>query len=218
MPFDVNDSPILLGRLAREPHAPELAADASHLLRRYAREVVAEFELCPHLRSLDDGLGAVCVVLDRALDPAVTARAVRAIGRKVVHVVFPLAAVEASVFERFGNAVAEHLGTADPRLVHATFHPEMKGGDENAGRIVGLLRRSPDPFVQLIPDGIQQGGTTLFGAAAAADSYLESTYRRLRGPLLAQLADRQAALRDERRRRYARYVDHLGPFAWYGAG
>ena len=216
MPVDANDSPILLGSLAREPDAPELAADASYLIHRYASEVVAPFELCPHLRGVDEGLGALCIVLDRVLDPAAIAGAVRATGSKVVHVVFPLVGVEASVFERFGNAVAEHLGTADPRLVHATFHPEMEGGDEYASRIVGLVRRSPDPLVQFIPHGIQQGGTTIFGAPPATATYLESTYRRVRGPLLAQIIDRQVALHDERRLRYAKYGDRLGPFTWYG--
>jgi hypothetical protein len=206
--------PILVGRLAQDPMALELARAAAVLAERYAREVVQAFELCPHLGDVANGLGAVCVVLDDELDAAVAARAVRASGRKVAHVVFPLATLDSLPFERFANSVADWLrADGGSPLVHATFHPEMIGGTEYAARLVGILRRSPDPLVQLIPI-LPKPDVSLFGATGQPGSFLERTYQRLNGELLARVMARQEVLRAERRRRYARFADHFGPFAW----
>jgi hypothetical protein len=212
MRSEIDTDPIVLGALACRPGARELAAEVARLLHRYAVEVVARFGLCPHLRDFASGIGALCIVLDRELDAAVAARAVRATGRRVAHAVFPLARVDATQFERFGNAVADWLvADGGPRLVHATFHPDMVGGTEYPARLVGILRRSPDPFVQFIPAGIQQTGTTIAGGPPAHPEQLELTYRRLRGELLDHLVARQAELHAERRRIHARFPELCEP-------
>ena len=203
--------PIVVGALARAPGAEAFAAEVAHLLHRYAEEVVAHFGLCPHIRDVASGLGAVCIVLDHVLDAEIAARAVRTSGAKIVHVVFPLADADAPPFERFGNAVADVLAhDGGFPLVHATFHPRLVGGTESPARLVGILRRAPDPFVQLIPAGIQPGGTTMAGAPLPPAEQLASTYQRLRGDLLERLVARQAELHAERRRLHARAVRPFG--------
>ena len=86
----------------------------------------------------------------------------------------------------------------------------MVGGTEHAARLVGILRRAPDPFVQLIPAGVQKGGTTIAGTPPAHTDQLESTYRRMLGEPLALLVARQAALHAERWRLAARFAAPFG--------
>jgi len=183
----------------------EVVADLMH---RYARDIVAKNHLCPFLHNVEAGLGAVCVGLDRELDPVATAGAIRATGREVVHVVFPLAdRANAPPFERFGNSVAETLRKdGGPPMVHATFHPAMIGGRENAHRLVGLLRRSPDPFLQFIPPGMQPGGTVMQGDPLPKAPALGDTFTRMVGQgALDDLVRELDALHAERAERYAAF-------------
>ena len=206
--------PTVVGALAGAPGAGAFATEIARLLHRYAAEVVAAFGLCPHVQDVAGSLGAVCIVLDRDLAAATAARAVRATGAKTVHVVCPLAGVDAPRFERFGNAVAHALAhDGGFRLVHATFHPELAGGTENPERLVGILRRAPDPFVQLVPPGIQQGGATIAGSPPPpppADEPIVRTYGRLRGEPLERLVALQAELHAERRRLHERTAPPFG--------
>ncbi|NUP11269.1 MAG: hypothetical protein HOW73_34925 [Polyangiaceae bacterium] len=176
----------LFGKHRDHPRAVELATKAHALLVRYATEVVSAHRLCPFLRGVDSGLGAVGVVLDVEPDVEVARLAIEALDEPIVHLVFPLFAAGSSPFERFGNRLAETLRrersaspTPKETLVHASFHPEMVGGRENAYRLIGLLRQSPDPFVQFIPHGLQQGGTVLAGEDAPVRSHAEDRFERL---------------------------------------
>ena len=54
------------------------------------------------------------------------------------------------------RAVRDAVGARAPRYVLADFHPESEGGGENADRLVGMLRRSPDPFLQLVPHAVMR--------------------------------------------------------------
>jgi hypothetical protein len=209
----------LAGEAASHPRAEAYAAEACALLHVYATEIVAQHRLCPFLHNVDNGLGAVCVVLDRDPDVDEAFRAVQASGASVLHVVFPLLArgestgatgpSSSSRFERFGNALAEKIRRAHSEpLVHATFHPELVGGTENPHRMVGLLRRAPDPFVQFIPPGMHEGGTVIAGAELPGKSPLESTFERIVvGGQLAGLEARLAELHRARDERDARFVD-----------
>jgi hypothetical protein len=119
------------------------------LLERYAAAIDTH-GLCPYLRA--GGLGDVIVVLDRALDLELACGAIARTRADVIHLVFPLTARDASdarAFERFGNAIATRVRARGS--VHAAFHPALAGGREDADRRIGLVRRSPDPFVQLVP-------------------------------------------------------------------
>ncbi len=124
------------------------------LLERYAGAIDAR-GICPYMRA--GGLGEVIVVLDRALDTDLACAAIARTNADVIHLVFPLAPrddVGARAFERFGSDVATRMRGRGS--VHAAFHPAMAGGREDAGRRVGLVRRAPDPFLQLVPARLPQ--------------------------------------------------------------
>jgi hypothetical protein len=91
----------------------------------------------------------------------------------------------------------------------ATFHPSLAGEIDDPHRLIGLLRRAPDPFVQLIPEGLHEGGTVIVGAEPGRDN-AEANFDRLRGggiePILALLAD----IRADRDRSYAPFLRAFG--------
>ncbi len=213
----------LAGSLAAHARAEAYAAEVCALLHFYATEIVAANRLCPFLHNVDNGLGAVCVVLDREAVVEEAVAAIKATEASVLHVAYPLiprgeaasgpaTASSSSRFERFGNALAEGLRRSNgERLVHATFHPELVGGTENPHRMVGLLRRAPDPFVQFIPPGMHEGGTVLAGAELPTVSPLEATYERIvGGGRLAALEGRLAELYRARDDRDARFAELSG--------
>jgi hypothetical protein len=155
-------SPTIAGEFAGHPAAAALAREVLRVHHRYASEVVKAFGLCPFLRDAETAFGDFCVMLDR--EPVVsTALAVALAARsEVVHLVYPLARPPTRVFEKFAAALSEGLKRALPKPpVFAVFHPDLSGDRVTPSRLVGLLRRAPDPFVQLVPEGLQPGGTVL---------------------------------------------------------
>lgn len=193
----------MFGALADHPLAGELAHKTHALLVRYTVEVVAAHRLCPFLKTVGSGLGAVGVVLDITPDVERGVAAILTMGEPVVHLVYPLVlGPDASSFERFGNKLAEALRKArrEP-LVHASFHPDMVGGTENAHRLIGLLRQSPDPFVQFIPPGLQEGGTMLAGEEVSSKSHADERYGRLMNEGAAAANDVFAKLAELKRAR-----------------
>jgi hypothetical protein len=153
--------PILRGPLAAHPQASRFAAEVHRVHRRYAAEVVAANRLCPRLRDVDTGFGAFVAMLDPGEpDLDATVEAVCGAGNPVIHVIFPLSRPAPTLFERFAGRVAQALKKAlrDPPVM-ATFHPDLAGDPADPYRLVGLLRRAPDPFIQLIPEGMHEGGT-----------------------------------------------------------
>jgi hypothetical protein len=156
---------VLRGELAQHPAAARFAAEVRRIHGRYADEVVARYRLCPFLRDAESGFGSFCVLLDREPVLETALAAVREAETSVVHLVFPCIRTPALQFERFSARLGEQLRlTCDPSPVMASFHPEMAGDDTNYHRLVGLLRHAPDPFVQTVPEGLNQGGTVLAGA------------------------------------------------------
>ena len=210
----------IAGALAGHAEAEPFVAEVCALLHRFATEIVAAHKLCPFLHNVDNGLGAVCVVLDAEPRIEEALAALRATEASVVHVVYPLlargraegaattpSASSASRFERFGNALAEAIRRSHTEtLVHAAFHPELVGGTENPHRMVGLLRRAPDPFIQFIPPGMHEGGTVMAGAELPTKSPLEATYARVvTGGKLHELEASLAELHRLREARDARF-------------
>jgi hypothetical protein len=207
MALSAGSDPLLRGPFAAHPEAARFAAEVRRVHRRYAAEVVAANRLCPFLRDVDTGFGAFVVVLDPGepdVDAAVAALA--AADSPVVHLVFPLASAPPARFERFSGRLAQALkATVSPAPVMATFHPSLGGDVDDPHRLVGLLRRAPDPFVQLIPEGLHEGGTVFAGVQPGRDN-AEANFDRLRGggiePILALLAD----IRADRDRSYAPFL------------
>lgn len=214
-PFTKSDKIFVAGRLADHPASDAFVGAVIDVLDRYVRDVVVAFGLCPFVVPDGQALGTVIVFVDREPSAEEIAGSLQASGAQVVHVVTPLLALPSNRFERFAGEVAESYrrssrrAPGEPTLVHASFHPDMIGGEENAHRMVGLVRRAPDPFIQFVPSGIQDGGT-VFGVLAdvvpvpaqSTEGHGERTYERIR-PRLAELAGDLAAMRAERDRAYA---------------
>lgn len=207
------------GALRDHSLATAFAEDVQSLHHRYASEVVGRYALCPFMREPKRSFGQFCVMLEP--EPAVEAALaeVLAAPSQVVHLVYPLVTVDVPSFERFGNAL--HLAVAKAVAgapVHATFHPRMEGDASRASRLVGLLRRAPDPFVQFVPEGLHEGGTTyvdldgldLASFFAASTDRAASTFERLSSEDVEAIVATQNDIQAERQERYARYLDALG--------
>lgn len=165
--------PLLFGPLRAHPVAVPFAAEVVRVHKRYAVEVVAAHRLCPFLRDPDIAFGRFCVVLAR--DPALSdaCEAYRSADNPVLHIVYPITSAPASDFERFGGEVGRAVRDIwraapepDPNMgpeppVIATFHRKLAGERSAPHRMIGLLRRAPDPFVQIIPGGHHEGGTVV---------------------------------------------------------
>jgi hypothetical protein len=215
------DGPIVAGALAHHPLANDLALVVQRIHHRYASEIVGAFSLCPFMNDPASAFGRFCVMLDRQLDLASAEEQVLA-APGVVHLVYPLVSDSSQLVERFGNALHEAVRKEsfkrglDSPPVHATFHPEMDGDTTSAQRLVGYLRRAPDPFVQFVPQGLAQGGT-MFADLARIDLGSFALEAKAKRDLLSRLspADRlriselQAQIRAERDKSYARFLDAL---------
>jgi hypothetical protein len=215
-------APLLRGPLAAHSVASPFAAEVHRIHRRYAAEVVAANRLCPFLRDVDTGFGAFVVMLDPG-EPSVDAAilAIHAAGNPVIHVVFPLIRPLPSLFERFSGRLAKALKQSlrDPPVM-ATFHPDLAGEASDAHRMVGLLRRAPDPFVQLIPEGMHEGGTVFAPLPARGEpapvappepvDTAKVNFAKLKGGGVEPLLARMAEIRADRDRSYAPFLEALG--------
>ncbi|MCC6555285.1 MAG: hypothetical protein IT372_20165 [Polyangiaceae bacterium] len=227
------------GELGKHPLARRFAAEVVRIHTRYADEVVARFRLCPYLRDAETGFGQFVVMLDREPSVEGTLAAVKEAEAPVVHLVFPCVRTPPSPWERFaarfgealrrsyapGNGAGELQGvpvSSSKALVLAAFHPEMSGDVSSSHRMVGLLRRAPDPFVQLIPPGLSQGGTVLAGSGVApGEDAAEATFARLRAAGFAEVQAKLTEVHADRDASYAPFLDALGlsrPGARFDAG
>lgn len=201
----IEAGPVVTGALAGAPGAGALAREVHRVHRRYALEVVKAYGLCPFVREADAAFGTFVVVLDREPDVATAVAASLAATSSVVHLVYPLIATPPRPFERFAGSLSASLKEAlDDPPVYAVFHPELSGDTASPARMIGVVRRAPDPFVQLVPEGLQPGGTVLAGTPlppppAASRGGLERLDAAQIEALVATLAD----IRADRERSYA---------------
>jgi hypothetical protein len=131
------------------------------LNERYLTEVVERFEFCPFARGARlAGEVQRVVVLERE-EPAALDAAVRAIEelqrvpKTVIGLlIFPRLVLPdgPDAFDRFTNAVREQdLALRRPApFALAAFHPDGRYHVDTRERLVMLLRRSPDPTIQLV--------------------------------------------------------------------
>lgn len=203
----------VLGPLREHPLAAPLVREVVRVHQRYAREVVGAYQLCPFMKDPEVSYGLFCVILDRGLDLALARDAVMAATNPVIHLVFPCVDVPSREFERFSAKLGEELKKAMPKPpVSATFHPQFSGGRENPARLVGLLRRAPDPFVQFIPKGMHQGGTVFVGTVVEAFvDPAQKNFERLQGEKLDHLLALMEDIRADRDRSYREYLEKLPP-------
>lgn len=215
----------MLGALSAHPSAPAFVEVVRRVHHRYATEVVGAFQLCPFMHDPDTAFGKFVVVLDRELAVEPAADCVVSAGVQVVHLIYPLVTGEPAVFERFGNALHRAVaarGRGGP--VHATFHPEMEGDASTAAKLVGLVRRAPDPFVQFVPEGLHEGGSQFvdlenIDLAAFVRSYPHATkkkdnargnFERLGETGVARLRAVISDIHRDRHQSYAEFLDALG--------
>jgi hypothetical protein len=210
-------APLLRGPLAGHAAAAAFAAEVHRVHRRYAAEVVAANHLCPFLRDVDTGFGAFVVMLD-AGEPAVdaTLEAIRAAASPVTHVIFPLVRPVPSLFERFAGRIGQALKKAlrDPPVM-ATFHPDLVGDADDPHRLVALLRRAPDPFIQLVPEGMHEGGTVFAPIPSDGISPMvvpepidsaQANHDKLKGGRVLPLLALMAEIHGDRDRSYAPFL------------
>lgn len=228
----------VLGALGAHPLAAAFAEEVHRVHRRYLLEVVAAFALCPHVKPpgvrgprapgagayANEGeasFGSFLVILDREPDIGRTLAAARTADDDVVHLVFPLVTLAPTPFERFASAFGAALrrdsaerGEDAPTL--AAFHPGLDGDTSTPDRFIGLLRRASDPFVQLVPEGLAQGGTVMAtigpdGApvmpASDRGDHAHQNWRRLRGGLIQQILARVDAIHADRDAGYAPFLE-----------
>ena len=230
----------VLGRHASHPAAEAFAEEVHRVHRRYLHEVVAAFALCPHVKPPgvhgaaapgaeglpNDGeaaFGAFWVLLDDEPDVEATLEASRALREPVAHLVFPLVTLTAPRFERFAAAFGDRVrrdraAQGEDAPVLAAFHPGLDGDTSTPDRLIGLLRRAPDPFVQFVPEGLAQGGTVMANmrpdgtpelpASDRGDHAFEN-WRRLRKGPIADILARVEDIHADRARSYAPFVEAL---------
>lgn len=195
------------GRLADHPLAAEFADVVHRIHRRYAAEVVAAFDLCPHLKDVETGFGELTVVIDSNLDTDLLLTIARGASVSVSHVMYPLYDGPSKPFERFASATLATLRKASRSApVMAVFHPEMSGDTVNPYRLVGLLRHAPDPFVQFVPDGLHQGGTVMNGMAEPGVDNAERNYAHVMPALIERVLAAQASIKADRDASYAPFL------------
>lgn len=208
---------LVRGSFQRHPLAERLAEEVHRVHRRYAAEVVARNGLCPFLRDVDTGFGRFCVMLDVEPDIDTALAAVNEAGTSVIHLVYPCTPYTSSQFEKFAGKLGEALKKTlrDPPVM-ATFHPALQGDGSNPFRLVGLLRRAPDPFVQLIPEGLHQGGTMFAGAADLEETTTgeeldpaQANFAKMHGGFLEKLVALMEEIRADRDRSYAPFLDAI---------
>ena len=165
--------PLLFGALRDHPMAMDFAAQVVRVHKRYATEVVAGYRLCPFLKDVDTGFGRFCVAMTERIDVEEAKAAFVKAENSIIHMVYPLVRTPPSEFERFGGDVGRgvrdvwratpegdlRFGSEPP--VVATFHPKLAGDRTSPHRLIGIMRRAPDPFVQMIPGGHYDSGTVL---------------------------------------------------------
>lgn len=216
----MTDAPVIAGAFVTHPLAAEFARAVQRVHYRYAREVVSAFALCPFMNDPESAFGRFVVMLDRELElDAAVDQVLTAPG--VVHLIYPLFEGSAASLERFGNALHEAVrkrafAAGKDAPVHATFHPAMDGDASSAARVVGFLRRAPDPFIQFVPEGLAKGGTQFvdpqtvdLAALVAEQRQKRGLFERLSSSDLAAIARLQADIRAERDASYARFLGAL---------
>lgn len=232
-------TPLLFGPLRGHPAAIPFAEQVVRVHRRFAVEVVAAHRLCPFVKDPDVAFGRFCVGLtdrpdlDEARDVFVRAE------NPVLHIVYPLIRGVPGDFERFGGEVGRAardvwraLPVGDGRYgpeppVIATFHPDLAGERTSPHRMIGLLRRSPDPFVQIIPGGHHESGTVvapvldyaaltpeviakiLANAPPPQKDRAHETFARMTPALFDEIAATIADIGADRDRSYAPFLDAL---------
>jgi hypothetical protein len=129
--------------------------EALRLNARYVEEAVIGWDLCPWAaRAWQDGQVVQRVFADAAHDAAPVAAFIDDLVAKpdaaIGLAIFPRVACTIGAWEKFTEQV-RRARTGAPFLI-AAFHPDYQAaeGALDAARLVPLIRRTPDPTLQLV--------------------------------------------------------------------
>ncbi len=188
-----------------------LRREALRLNARYVEEVVIGWGLCPWAaQAWRDGAVARQVLVEAEPDPAAVLTFLDAIAADATTsiglCVFPRVALDVAAWGTFAERVrradrARRAPGATAPFLLAAFHPLVgaglaAGSDPNA--LVALVRRTPDPMLQLVRASLLEGlGPEVSGDIARAN------FAAVRARTQAAL---DAAVRDIRRDRDATYA------------
>lgn len=126
---------------------------------RFLREVVEAHDFCPWARHCREsgGLERRVVPLETPspadLLPLVRELASEAFAHvEVALLLLPRVTLSALDFERFVASIRDARAAEEPRPTFfcVAFHPDSPPNFDTPGRTVSLLRRSPDPTIQLV--------------------------------------------------------------------
>lgn len=206
--------PFVRGSLSNHPMAASFANEVLRVHSRYANEIVGAFSFCPFMKDVESSFGHFCVMLDPVPDRERTVEAVMEATSSVMHIVFPLIDIEPSPFERFAAGTRETLTVRmrNPPVM-AVFHPRLGGDFSTSHRVVGVIRRAPDPFVQFVPEGLHEGGTVFMETFDISllniKSHAEQNFQKVQGPGGEEVLRRLADIHADRERSYAPYLKEL---------
>lgn len=140
----------------------ELRSQALRINARYLSEVVEAFDLCPWASSVRDGAGLSRQVFFAERDSPTTRAEVLSQIEELAKqrdvdiglVIFPSLAITPQDFRSLVAAMENAHANAHPRgampLAMADFHPDATLDMTSAARLVGFIRRAPDPTIQLV--------------------------------------------------------------------
>lgn len=124
---------------------------------RFLVEIVERFDFCPFARGARKSNAiARRVLLDASVEEAIAATEALA-GQPTVEIgllIFPRLAIGPEPFDRFVQRVRDADQTR--AFAMAAFHPDAPYSTENPARLVMLLRRTPDPTIQLVRFSVLQ--------------------------------------------------------------
>ena len=131
-----------------------LRADALRVNTRYVEEVVMGWNLCPWAaRAWRDGEVERRVIVDTVPAVGDVARVAAGLAAQptcaVALLIFPRVTMHVGAWEAF----AEQLRRAGGAFLVAAFHPAYRASGTpvgNAAQLVSLIRRTPDPTLQLV--------------------------------------------------------------------
>jgi uncharacterized protein len=161
-----------------------LRADALRVNTRYVEEVVIGWDLCPWAaRAWRQGEVERRVIMDAAPQMADVARVAAELVAQprcaVGLLIFPRVTTTVSAWESF----AEQLRRVDAAFLVAAFHPAYRASGTavaNAAQLVSLIRRTPDPTLQLVRsslvDSLARDGRDL-SAEIARDNFARVSAR-----------------------------------------
>jgi hypothetical protein len=163
------------------------------------------------MKDPDSSFGHFCVMLCWEPSLEATISAVKESESSVIHVVFPSLSFTPPEFERFASSVRGALLAEIPKPpVMAVFHPELPGDFSTSHRSVGLFRRAPDPFIQLIPEGLHEGGTVFIESIESLTlSSTDRTFTRLSQADKARIVANIEDIHADRAKSYAPFLAAL---------